>query len=1107
VPAIIPVIVGLATAGTVYYAAAVLISSLIVGLYTARQARREGEERAASQRAAYLATIKDISSNIRSSNEVGSILYGAAGKVGGPISCWFTNGNLLQYHHYTILHAPHVLHGNTGYMINEDRAVLDGNGWVIGHLNAANQLDESKYIKKTLITETLSLTLNVGGTFTMPVLFDTINSVWTGDNEVKVVSIIGQTVQVNFSNPTAQNCQVSYSRIFRRNLIRLRFYNGEQNFLDADLLIASANAFTLDDCGKGLAYTYVQIEADNDVFGQIGLPNIACLPLGARVYDPRTGLTGYSDNNALCARHYATSPIGLALPASEVNDADIIEAANACDELLLIDGASNYQKRYTCNGILGMENAKRNNFDLIVDSMLGGWVYSQGKMRIRAGAYRFPTLSINEDDVIEVKGVRGYTPRREIYNAVTGTFVDPARGYSAVPFSPLTYPTYEAQDGGQRIYRPQPMALPLCNNNLQSQRIAKAELERTRQGAAADLTCKLTVYDGLPGDTCRVTINRYGWNSKVFEILGRKQNADNVTYNLRETAASVWNWNFGQAQIYDIAPNTNLPNPFSVPAITSLAAASGTVHLLLLAGSVQSRMYLTWDAVTNGYVVDGGKIEIQYRKLSQTQWLNAASAEGIATSQYIDQVDDGEVYIIQARCRNSAGQRGQWTSITHKVIGKTEPPPNVTGLALVMTNGGVQINCNANNEADADYTYFKQGTSWSESVDLGLNGAPIKRAATSYLWGWRPAGIQTVVAKYFDTSGNQSINAATAGITVLSPLKPTINITVKQDFVELRWQDCTTSQPIEWYEIKRGQVEASALVLGTVTARFKMLFVESSGTYRYWVRSRDVAGNYSAWDYADVTLVNPPGYNIINARELTWDGTAVNALKKTLSTGTSLDMLVNTAQTVAQRFASYTSVAAKVVAGDEYVFEPGVTTASYEETIDYLAVVPASTASLALQSDLIGSPTVVVTMSTKTLLGDPWVDFVGQTTCTMIGKRYLKVRIQATGVGGDDLITLRNSSVTLVTKVESITRTLSVTDTTTSNGQRFLFANIMAPGWFDVANVGGYELTTENSLTKQYFYVKDAEPNPLGIGIGIVDQNGVRTTGNVTLTVTGIRLI
>jgi hypothetical protein len=86
--------------------------------------------------------------------------------------------------------------------------------------------------------------------------------------------------------------------------------------------------------GNGIAYVYVRYQSDNAVFPN-GRPNLSAQVRGKKVYDPRTGLTRWNPNPALCWRDYLTNTAyGRGALASEVDDVFVIAGANACEEMV-----------------------------------------------------------------------------------------------------------------------------------------------------------------------------------------------------------------------------------------------------------------------------------------------------------------------------------------------------------------------------------------------------------------------------------------------------------------------------------------------------------------------------------------------------------------------------------------------------------------------------------------------------------------------------------------------------------------------------------------------------------------------------------------------------
>lgn len=568
---------------------------------------------------------------------------------------------------------------------------------------------------------------------------DGVDAYWLGDEQV--------SVDANGWVTTAKFCRSDGSP-----LVRIRLYKGDQTTLDADFLAASAGGLSSADCGRGKAWLYVRFEADYDVFGQTGVPTVRAVVRGKPLYDPRTSTTAFSDNAALAVRDYLTTNLGLRCTAAEVNDDDIIAAANVCDEDVALSSGS--QKRYTVNGALGADGNLKANLETLVDAMAGMATWSQGQWRVRAGAYETPVATIAEGDIIEVQELVAYTPRRELFNTVSGSFIDPANLYAEKQYPIVTNATYVTQDSGQTIERT--LNLPMCNDAVRAQRMAKIEIERARQAVTVSMMCKWTVYNLTPGDHVIVNIARYGWAGKVFFVAARTLSPDGIAYTLRETAAAVWAWNYGEATVVDPSPNTSLPNAYAVPPITGLAATSGTSALQVAGdGTVISRIRLSWDAVASIYVQAGGRVEVNYRPQGAADWMTAR-ADGDETATFVGPVQDGIVYELRARAANSLGQRGAWSDITHTVVGKTEPPPDVESFAI---SGRVLTWPAITGVPDlAGYLLrFQYGqNTWWPSAAAMHDGVIVN---SPYTLETLPPGPITLLLKAVDTSGNESANA------------------------------------------------------------------------------------------------------------------------------------------------------------------------------------------------------------------------------------------------------------------------------------------------------------------------------------------------------------
>lgn len=126
---------------------------------------------------------------------------------------------------------------------------------------------------------------------------------------------------------------IQRSRKRRRSSASLSTW-GLQNQLADSSLVAENVGWTAAHRGRGRAYIYCKLQYYADRW-PTGIPVLKAEVKGKKVYDPRTGLTAWSDNSALCIRDYLVNASGLNAKPSEIDETSFIAAANICDEWVL----------------------------------------------------------------------------------------------------------------------------------------------------------------------------------------------------------------------------------------------------------------------------------------------------------------------------------------------------------------------------------------------------------------------------------------------------------------------------------------------------------------------------------------------------------------------------------------------------------------------------------------------------------------------------------------------------------------------------------------------------------------------------------------------------
>ena len=554
------------------------------------------------------------------------------------------------------------------------------------------------------------------------------------------------------------------------NRVRIKKHLGADNQAADSALVSEVGKWTVNHRLRGIAYVYLRLEFDRDAF-PTGIPNVTAMVDGKKVWDPRNdpgdpSVKSFDTNAALCVLDYLMAGFGFGAALSEVHESSWIAAANLADELVTLKGGGT-QARYDCNGAFQVDAKPLGIAENLLTAMAGTFVYQQGQFRGYGAEATVASGTLDESDLRGELRVMPQPGRSESFNAIRGNFVDADDGFLATDFPPITNATFEAEDGGERVFKE--IDLPFTTNKARAQRIGNLHLLRARQGIIVEFPAKLTKFHLAPWDVVTVSIARLGWTDKEFRVLDWALSEDGgVDLTLQEEAASVYSFDPEDEITLDPAPDTDLPDPFTVQPPTGLTLTSGTAALFLKAdGTVVSRVKVEWTAPADEFVIAGGHIEVQVKKNADATWQRAALLPGDAVETFVFEVEDGVSYDVRARSINALGVKSDsadpWAATVtgHVVTGKSSAPADVTGFSAAQ-NGGV-MNFRWNQVADLDLAGYEirfnpQGfTAWPDATPLTevTRGTAITNAQV-------PPGDWTFLIKAKDTSGNESVGVASA---------------------------------------------------------------------------------------------------------------------------------------------------------------------------------------------------------------------------------------------------------------------------------------------------------------------------------------------------------
>lgn len=575
--------------------------------------------------------------------------------------------------------------------------------------------------------------------------------------------------------------------------------------------------------GTGIAYLYIRYSYNAGVFKN-GLPLFTAKIKGRPVYDPRTDTTAWSDNAALCIRDFIANAYGLGDP--QVDDTAFGVAANICDETVTL-AAGGTEKRYTINGVVRADQSYGDVLQEMTTACAGTLFWGTGKWKLHVGAYSAPVKDFTLNDIRSTSiSLQTRVNLRDQFNKVQGVFTDAGSDYIPVDYPPIESATFKAQDNN--VEQVLDLDLPFTTSAAAAQRLAKLTLFRGREQMSFTADFGLSAFEVEVGDIIALTMSRYGWEAKEFEVVGWVFGAGDagalrISLTLRETSEAAFDWDAEESDI--ISNDSDLTS--DVNPVTNLTATAGGT--IAQDGTFINSILVDWDAANNAtgydiewmvntsvdYAANGGivepadavtpreqfiykaYVEILYRQpdgdgfdfyntgggssLTEEEIraqlfessertalaFSGSSVRNPTTEFTITPVRDETEYNIRVRAFNDLGDRSEWTSVTFTSVTDTTAPSAPTSFTAAGDLGFIRLAWV--NPADLD---FKHVEVWeSPSSSFGSATLLDEVSGNTHVRG----NLAPLTTRYYwiravDKTGNQSAfvgprNATTRQIT------------------------------------------------------------------------------------------------------------------------------------------------------------------------------------------------------------------------------------------------------------------------------------------------------------------------------------------------------
>jgi hypothetical protein len=405
----------------------------------------------------------------------------------------------------------------------------------------------------------------------------------------------------------------------------------------------------------GCAYGLFVLRYNETLFAS-GLPNIKATLRGKKVYDPRTGLTVWSDNPALCIRDYMSVDEihgGMGCDSDELpSDANITTAANICDQTIAAAGG---EKRYTLNGVVVLDTTPAAIVKSMLGAMAGQGLYSGGVWNIYAGAATASVATLDESWLNGGISFNLGTNKNDRINTVKGTYTDPAQYWADIEFPAVVNSAYVADDGEELTAD---ISLPFTNSPTMAQRLAGIEMQKSRYGMSMSYPCNYRAASLNALDTVAVNNTLLGWSGKLFKVMSAGFSAmGGVPLELVEDHANIW----ADPSTYGtLTPTamTNLPDPWTVAAPAAVSVTSN-LYTGVMSNDTKQNIVIDWTQAEAGTTFDIIQDGVILQNVNDTTYT-------------IPDLPPGD-HVVGVRSRNGIDAVSGWVMSTVVIPAFTDP--------------------------------------------------------------------------------------------------------------------------------------------------------------------------------------------------------------------------------------------------------------------------------------------------------------------------------------------------------------------------------------------------------------------------------------------------
>lgn len=453
------------------------------------------------------------------------------------------------------------------------------------------------------------------------------------------------------------------------------------------LMETFAGVWTADHRLRGLAYTvmrfaWVQEKHFSKVYPN-GPPALRVVARTAKVFDPRTSSTAFSENPALCVRDYLTHSRGFNISGSQIDDASFAAFANVCDEPVALS-AGGTEPRYRVALTYDMTQEPREVLRMLLQSC-DAEIYptAAGKVGIRGGKWEAPTVTLTEDHILSYQYEQG-NDKLAAFNRLKLTFTHRQADYQPVEIDPWEDFASQAEVGVLQ----QDLTLQQVPSWTQARRLGK--IFSARSNPRHRLTLRTNAAGILAlGERCvHIRIAELNVDHDFF-IEKFELSADlSGELTLASLDASAYEWNPGveEGTPPTVPQNTDTtstpPKPTGVVLSLVRTQATSGLYVVKIRASADPLVGTPWQTIG------------RYRKVGDSGWIEMdQDGDWAAITDIVEDAGEYDVELAHSGYGGAdSGTIGAWSDTeTISTVADPTAPDDPSSLGVSAGSGSAIV--------------------------------------------------------------------------------------------------------------------------------------------------------------------------------------------------------------------------------------------------------------------------------------------------------------------------------------------------------------------------------------------------------------------------------